>query len=35
LNRELELAKIDADHLKKELNLIDDYPEEFRIVSNT
>jgi hypothetical protein len=35
LNRELKLAKIDAEHLKNALNLIDDCPEEFRIVSNT
>jgi hypothetical protein len=35
LSGELELANIDADHLKKVLNLMDNCPEGFRIVSNT
>jgi glutamate racemase len=35
LSRELELAKIEISLLKRELNLVDNCPEEFRTVSNS
>jgi hypothetical protein len=35
LSRELELAKIEISLLKRELNLVDNCPEEFKTVSNS